>query len=197
MYRLAVERPEIDRMLQKTQRNHRLGDVQHDRIADVRQGDAVADGGGRRCFTCQVQAKQNIAVDRVRQRQQRDERPQRVVLARRLQPIIDAAHRKRGRQVRHGLRIALEAVEQFGRNLEAVGGRPLQKLGPMEAVLPANVLRGQPAPLDPSDQGGFRRVEEFAYFAQRQLHGCLGMASSPKPEPSLVHTVCDRRPRVK
>jgi len=74
--RLAVQGLEINRGPEKTQRDLRLGDVQHERIARVRHGDALADAGGFHRFPRQEHFQQQLAVGIRGQMQDGHERTQ-------------------------------------------------------------------------------------------------------------------------
>ena len=50
MYRMAVNRLKINGIFKKAQTHHRSVNVEGDGIADMRDGDAVADGGGPNRF---------------------------------------------------------------------------------------------------------------------------------------------------
>ena len=68
MDRLAVERIEVDRLLEKAERDHRARDVQHDGVAHVRNRDAVADAGRLEALPRQQHAQQELPIDLLRQR---------------------------------------------------------------------------------------------------------------------------------
>src|SRR5205085_334010 len=120
-------------LLQEAQGNHRTSDVQVDRVANVRQGQTPADGGGSRGFASQEKAEQKVAVGIIRQRQEIDQGAQDLVFAGVSQLIENAARLEGVRQVGNRLGIAVQVVEQLRGDLDLVRGRPLEQLGAVEA----------------------------------------------------------------
>ena len=72
--RLAIERPELNRLFEEAERNHRPQDVHHDRIADVRHRDAVAQGRGAERLPRQQHLEQELTVNLLGQGHDLDQR---------------------------------------------------------------------------------------------------------------------------
>ena len=170
LHRLAVQGAEIDRPFQETEGDHGAVDVQDDRIADVRQGDAVADGRRRRRFPHQQQPQDQLAIDALRQRQHLHQGPQGPLLAGVLDVIEDPARFQGLGQAGRRLVGGLQVVQHLQRELDLVRGRPFQQFGAVETVLAVHVLGRQSALLDPPRHGRFRHAEEPGYVANRYLH---------------------------
>ena len=67
VHRLAIHRAEFHRLAQQAEGDERLVHVKQDRIAHVRDGDAVADGGGPHRLARVEHGQQEIAIDLGRQ----------------------------------------------------------------------------------------------------------------------------------
>ena len=78
---LAVERTEVDGMVQKAHGHHRARDMENDRVSNVRQCDAVTDCRTCRCFPGEEEPQQQLAVDGLRKRQHLDQGRQCSLLA--------------------------------------------------------------------------------------------------------------------
>jgi len=60
--RLAVERPELNRLFEEAERNHGPQDVHHDRVANVRHRNPVTQGRRAKRFPRQKHLEQELTV---------------------------------------------------------------------------------------------------------------------------------------
>ena len=64
-HRLAVQRAEVDGLLQEAERHHRPGNVHDDGVAHVRNGNAVADAGRAQRFPREEDVQQEVAIQQL------------------------------------------------------------------------------------------------------------------------------------
>ena len=138
--RLAIQRPEIDRLREESERDRRPGHVQDDGVADVGDGDAVADGGRSRSFPREEKTQEKLPVHVLGQRQDLHQGTKGPVLARVLEFVVNAADLQSLGQAWDGFGVRFEVIEQLQRNPDVVRRRPFQQLGSIDAVLSADLL---------------------------------------------------------
>ena len=159
VHRLSVQRPEIHRRFQKAQRHHRLRHMQHDGIPHVRNGDAVADGGGFQGLTRQQDLQQKLAVHLVRQPQHLHHTAKngRLVLAG--QTIENSPHLQGVGQFGKRRRAVLRFLKNPWRNVDAIGCGPFQQFCPVEPVLSTQPVTGQFPLINPAINCLFRYIQ--------------------------------------
>ena len=156
--RITVQRPKINRLREEGMRDRGSGDVQHDRVAHVGDGDAVADGRRSRRFPREEETQEQLPVHALGQGQDLDQGTKRLVLAGVLKLVVDAAGFQGLGQAGDGLGVCFEVIEPVQGNFHIIRGGPLQQLRPVDAVLSGNLLRGQTSLLDPARDRGLRHV---------------------------------------
>ncbi len=124
--RVAVQRPEVDRLGEEGEGDHRPHHVQDDRVAHVGDGDAVADAGRSQGFPRDEEPQQQLAVHAVGQRQDLHQGPKCLVLGGVREVVMNAAGFQRLRQGGDDLGFRFQVVEQLQGNLDVVRRRPLQ-----------------------------------------------------------------------
>ncbi len=174
--RLTVERPELDRLFEEAERDHRPQDVHHDRIADVRHGDAVAQSRGTERLPRQQHLEQELAVNLLGQGHDLDQRLEHGKLVRPAEPIVDAACLEGFRQTDDGA-AAVRLGKDVGRDVQALRSRPFEQFGPIEAVLLIDPIRRQPALLDPPVNRFFGYLEQLSGIADTQIHPRCSVAA--------------------
>ena len=69
VHRLAIQSPEVNWLFQETECDHRVSDIQDDRVAHVRQSDAITDGRSCGSLSGQEKTQNQLVVDARRKRQ--------------------------------------------------------------------------------------------------------------------------------
>jgi hypothetical protein len=158
--RTTVESLKIDRVVEKAERDRWSGDMQQHRVARVRQGDAVADGGGGEAFAGDEDLQQVGTVDLVGQAQMVDDIGQYFVPIFPLEAVEDPPCLERLAQRRQGHRAGLRLLEGFRRYADATGSRPFEQLRPIEPVLLVDPVGRDDLLLDPAIDGFFRDTQQ-------------------------------------
>lgn len=76
-------------------------------------------------------------------------------------------------QGRHGFGVRLEVIEKLQSDANLVGGRPFQQLGPVDAILAADLVSGQASLLDPAQHRALVHVQKLHEIANTKLHDTL------------------------
>jgi hypothetical protein len=187
LHRLSVQRPKIHRGFQKTQRHHRLRHMQDNWIANMRDGDAVANGRGFQGLARQQHLQQKLTVHLVRQPQHVDHTAKNGRLVPAGQTIENSTHLQGVGQFRKRRGAALRLFKNSGRDVDAIGGSPFQQLGPIEAILSTEPVTRQFPLVNPTINCLFRDIQQPGYIFDCQLH----LLTKPKP-PQVLWTSLDR-----
>ena len=164
---------------EKAERDHRPQDVHHDRIADVRHGDAVAQRRGTERLPCQQHLEQELAVNLLGQGHDLDQRLEHGKLVRAAEPIVDAACFEGFRQT-HGGAAAVGLGKDIRRDIQALRSRPFEQFRPIEAILVIDPIGRQLALLDPTVNRFFGYFEQLRGIADTQIHRALQRRRRPR-----------------
>ena len=174
---LAVERGEVDGVLEEAERRGRGGGVEDDGIAHMGNGDAVADRGGSQRFTGQENLQQELPVHRGRHRNQVHDRGERLGFPDGADAAVDPSGLESGGQ-RHGFggrprALGPRLLEQVRVDGDALGGGPLEELRPVETVLALDLVAGEAARFQPAVDGLLGDREQVRGPAYVDLHSSL------------------------
>ena len=154
----AVDGLEIDGVFEEAKRNGGLGDVEDDGVADMGDGDAVADAGGAKGFAGEEDLMEEFAVDFFGQAHDLDHVAQDSRFFGAFDAVIDAAGFE---SVEEGGQLGIAGVG-LGKSLDgdgdALGGGPFEDFGAVEAALLVDAIDGNAVLLDPSINGLIRHI---------------------------------------
>ena len=190
--RFAVHRCELDGRRQKAERHQRLQNAHHNRVAHVRNGDAVADAGGAQRFPRENDVQQQVAIQLLRQRHATNGGGQRGVLVPAGDAVVDAPRLHRGgkRRSRHARYV--RRVEYLGRNSHALRDRPLQQFHAVKAILFVHAVCSQRALLDPTIDRLFGHFQQPCGVSDGKFH-CSQILSKRFPACG-IRTNCESYP---
>src|SRR5262249_38408121 len=136
-----------------------------DRVAGVRQGQALTEGRGPEGFAAQEDLCQEISVEVPGQRHSLYHRPKGrwFILSRKV--VKDPAGAERLVQARRAMAVA--GLKKCGRDLHLPNGGPLQEFGRVEAVLVVDLLGRQAQVIDPAVDLILAHVEKSGNVADR------------------------------
>ena len=140
---LAVDGHEVDGLFEEAQGEGGAGHVQDDGIANVRDGDALADARGGHFLSGQQDAQEELAVHLVGQMHKLYDGAQGGGLVLAADAVVDAARPQRRFETLQLCAGGLGLAEELRGDVDAVGHGPFEQLGPVETVLVVDAVSGQ------------------------------------------------------
>ncbi len=167
-HRLAVDRAEVDRLLEEAERDRRMRHGQHDGVSHVRDRDALADAG----------RAERLARDQ-RNRRASCGRPRRSAICRRPREaptrdrclgLCDGCRPASSDAARARQDAVVVTIELRWGHADPARRRPLEQLGAMEPVVVADAVRRDASLADPPVDLLFRNVEHLRGVADGEVH---------------------------
>ena len=169
--RVAVDRLEVDRMLEQAEGHERRAHAQQDGIADVGDGDAAADPGGAHGLPRFEHGDEEVAIHVLRQWEPADDFSQHRSLVTSADVVVDPAGREQVAELWSLVRVVPGLLEQSLRYRNALFGRPFPQLDGVQMQAFVDVMRRQPTRSDPASHGRIIHPEVRGGLPYGQLHG--------------------------
>ncbi len=193
----AVRRVEVEWLHDERQGQDDVVWSEDDRRSDMRDSDAVTDRRDPQPVARQQDLQEHVAVGLVSEGHEADDLVQDRFEIRSADVIVDASRPERICERGH----AAFAAEYARLDADVVLGGPLEEVGPVDAVLAADLLRGQVGVFDPVVHARFRGAKECRRFTDGELHvasKCRLVArsvSAAATKPIASSAVCAARSR--
>ncbi len=192
--RLTVQGAEVDGTLEEAKRDRRARQVQDDRVAHVRDRDAVSDPRRSERLAREQHLIEELAIDVVGQLHGVDHGAKDRGLVVTADPVVDAARAQRVLERRRRLRLALRLGEDLGRHVDLLRGRPLEELRAVDPILVVDPIGREQTLLDPAVDALLRDVQKRRRLAHGQLLQCgLSLPCEGRPLFPMDHRASTMR----